>query len=606
MEETKEKYPPVFDYILQEETDYKTRRIPLANNWDWNMSDHVDKSFSLKNSQFTKGDNNNFLRAFKNIILPIANVNYRSEGFDVKDVELYVDDADNYHMSLLARKFHNKWAIKYSIDTAIDESVESYFDYGLVLVKNVNDSRPEIIDLKNDIAFCDQSDVLAGAICLKHTYSIDELQDMKGKWKSDEIDRAILMSSFSSKDSNGREIKSPSKSVKVYELHGVLPENWLDSDKLGEDWKDTGKYVRQFHIVTFYKDDKEDKKGIPFFNGKTKQIFKALKRDNISKRACGRGGIEELFHPQIWTNYSEIHLQGMLEATSKVITKTTDENFSQQNKMDNIKNNQIMYIKEGKTWEQMVIQPLNKNVFDNYVNSWEQNGRIIGSASDPQLGLNPSSGTPLGTTEIVTNQGLGIHEYRRGKIAVFWGEIYRDWVLQYLVNEINKGDEWLDELSLDELEEVANRISINESNDRIKNEILNGNAVTPEEQALLISFIKDNFKKGGKKKFIKIMKDEFKDLPIDVKFNIAGKQKDLYNVVNKLNAVFRTVFANPAVLQNPGMSKLFNEILESSGFSPIDFTSLTSPQEQQMMQPQQGPQMGQPSPMQLPELTTNQ
>lgn len=603
MDNPKEQFTNVFDYILEEETNFRTRKIPLASNWEWSMYDHIDKSFQLKNSQFTLGDNSKFSRPFKNIILPIANVNYRSEGFDVKDIEIYVDNAENYHMSLLTRKFHNKWAIKFSIDTAIDDSVESYFDYGLSLVKDVNEERPLVIDLKSDIAFCNQSDVLSGAICLKWTYGIDELMDMEGKWNKENVQKAILNASFQTKDSQDREIKSPSKSVEIYELHGVFPESWLGADKLGEDWQDTGKYVRQMHIVTYYTDSTTDSKnGLSLYKGKSKMVFKALKRDKVSKRACGRGGIEELFHPQIWTNYSEIHLQGMLEATSKVVTKTTDKKLYEANKSTNIKNGQVFYVEEGKTWEQMVIQPFNKTAFDNYVNVWEQNARTIGSASDPQLGLNPTSGTPLGTTEIVTQQGEGIHEYRRGKIAVFWGEIYRDWVLKYLSDEMAKGDNWLDELTVEELQEVADRVVTKEVNERIKEKILSGSIVTPEERDVLAQTIKESFLKGGKKRFLKIMKDEIKDIPLDVRFNIAGKQKNLYDVVNKLNAIFRTVFANPAVLQSPGMSELFNNILESSGFSPIDFTSLSQPS------PQQGQPQGQPSQIQsqVPALSNSQ
>lgn len=597
MDQPKETFSNVYDYILEEVTAFRTRRIPLASNWEWSMYEHIDKTYLLKNSQFTKGDNSNFNRPFKNIILPIANVNYRSEGFDIKDVELYVDNADYYDLSLLARKYHNKWAIENSIDTAIDDSVESYFDYGLILVKNVNESRPEIIDLKSDLAFCDQTDVLSGAICLRHNYSIDELQEMSGKWDKYAIQTAITSSSFTTDDANNKEIKSPSKSVIVYELHGVFPESWLGKDKLGEEWVDTGKYVRQIHICTYYTDSNEKKNGLTLFRGKIDQIFKAHKRDKIAKRACGRGGIEELFHDQTWVNSSEIHLQQMLEATSKVVTKTTDKALAERNKINPVKNGQVIYVEDGKTWEQMVIQPFNKAAFDDNTNRWEQSARVKGSASDPQLGLNPTSGTPLGTTQIVTNQGQGIHEYRRGQLATFWGEIYRDWVLQYLTNDINKGDKWLDELSVDELEEVAQRIAINESNKKIKELLIQGNIITNEQRDLLTTAIKDNFKRGGKNKFMEIAKEEFSKIPLMVKFNIAGKQKNLYEVVNKLNGIFTTVLSNPGILQQPGMAELFSDILESSGFSPINFSNFIQP----AAPPQPNTPPAIPSPIQNPQ-----
>ncbi len=598
MDNVAEKYPEVYDYILGEESDFKTRKVPLGSNWEWNFQEHVDKSFHLKNSQFTKG-NNDFTRPFKNIILPIASVNYRTEGFDVKDIEIYVKDPENFHKSLLARKFYTKWAEKYSIDTAIDESVESYFDYGLALAKNVNEQRPEIVPLQM-IAFCDQTDILSGPICIKHNYSIDQLLDMKGKWYADEIDKTVFQAKFGKKVGD-KDAETPGKYVEVYELHGTFPESWLGKEKLGEDWKDTGKYSKQIHIVTYYIDQTDNsKKGLCLFKGKEpKSIFKAIKRDPIFGRACGRGGVEELFHPQIWTNWSEIHLQQMLEATSKVILKTTDKKLKNQ-KLGSMKHGQVVDVDEGKDFSQLVLQPFNKVAFDNYVNAWEQNGRAIGSASDPQLGINPVSGTPLGTTEIVTQQGEGIHEYRQGKMAIWWGEIHRDWVFQSLSEEMSKGDQWLDELNLAELQEVAERVSTNTSNKRIKDMVLSGKMVSPQEQQTMTQLIKEEFMKGGKRRFLEIMKEEFKSLPLDISFSIAGKQKNLAQEVSKLNSIFRGIFANPAILQAPGMGELFNQILESSGFSPIDFSSLTAPV-------QQAPQeQAVPSPIQQPDLATNQ
>lgn len=583
MNEVEKKPKDVYEYIRTETTAYKTKGVPVTSNWEFKMFDHINKSVSAKNSKFIKGSNDD-KRPYKNIIIPIANVNYRTEGFDVKDVLSYVDDPDYHHLSLLTRKFHYKWAIENGIDLEIDNSVESHFDFGLILAKNVNEKKPEIVPLQR-IAFCDQSDIMSGAICEKHDYSIDQILEMKGKWYDDKIDMAILQAqskknvSLASKDG-----KTPSKYIEIYELHGTFPKTWLNTDE-NEEYDEKDGYCKQIHIVTFYKNSEGKDAGIRLFKGKeTKPIYKAFKRTNRYGTACGMGGIEELLPAQLWINFSEIHLQQMLAAASKVITKTTDKKLASNNNLKNIDHNDIVYLEEGKQWEQMVIQPFNKAVFDNYVNSWEQSARVTGSASDPALGKNPVSGTPLGTTELITQQGEGIHEYRQGRIAAFWGEIYRDWVTQYLLDDLNKGDEWLDELSIDELKEVADRVAINVSNQRIKDAILSSKNVTKEDQALLISIIKEDIKKGGKQRFIKIMKDEFKKLPIKVKFNVAGKQKDMIDRVQKLNSIFRTVFANPAILQNEAMAKLFNSIVEASGLDPMDFSSFTVMPEQQQLQ----------------------
>lgn len=611
MNQVAEQIPNIYEYILTQESAWRTDRVPLASNWrDWNMYEHIDRSFTLKNSRFYQG-NQDYRRPFNNIILPIANVNYRIEGFDVKDVEIYVDNPENYHKSFFSRKYHNWWAKENKIDTAIDESVQSYFDYGLILVKNVNNARPEVVQLQ-EIAFCDQTDILSGPICLKHNYSISELLDMKGKWKSNEIDKAVFMSKFK-KDvpaANDEEAKTPGKYIEVYELHGYFPESWLGVEKLGEEWQDTGKYSPQIHIVTYYISpvDGKTKQGITLFKGKEpKPIFKALKRDPIYGRACGRGGIEELFHPQIWTNYAEMHISQMLETVSKVVLTTNKKKVAAINNFSNIKQGQILDLDGDGSFNQLQLQPINKAAFDNFVNKWEQVARTIGSASDPQLGLNPTSGTPLGTTEIVTSQGQGIHEYRQGQIAEFWQEIYRDWTLDHMSRDINKGSKWLDSLSLKELQEVAEKIVTKEANKKIKDMILyEGKMINNEEAEQLRSVMTEIFMKGGDKRFIEIFEDEFDGLPMDVEISIANKQKNLAEAVSKLNSFFRILFtpgAIQAIQGNEQLSGLLNEILEGSGMSPIKY-GMSKPSGQPGLAPP-GQEGSVPSPMQG-ELTASQ
>ena len=127
--------------------------------------------------------------------------------------------------------------------------------------------------------------------------------------------------------------------------------------------------------------------------------------------------------------------------------------------------------------------------------------------------------------------------------------------------------------------------------DDFKEKMLNFEEVTAEDQVAFKQMFREMVLKGGRKRFLKLVKDELKDIPIDVEFNIAGKQAYQAEMVSKLNSVFRAVFANPAVLQSEGMAELFNNILESAGLSPVSFAGLT----QAPAQPQQMPQAAPPA-----------
>lgn len=590
----------IFDFIIEEETNYKVQKTPITDGWEWNMYEHLRKSTLYKNSKFAKG-NNDGTRPFKNIIRPILNVGYRSEGFDVKDIEPFVNNSDYYFKSFLTRKFHDKWARNNDIDTFIDELVESYVDYGLALVKNVNQIRPVVVPLPS-LAFCDQTDILSGPICEKYNYSISELRSMAGKWYKDQIELAITFAS-PSKDAplsaNEQVVRTPGKYIEVYEVHGTFPETWLnkesptdpeDPNYIAPDYTDSTNYIPQMHIVCFYKvkdGDTEKKKGICLYKGKEPEpIYKAIVRDKIFGRACGFGGIEELFEAQTWTNYSEIKIKAMLDSAALMILQTADKAFKENNRnLNDIENNEVLYHEDNKPITQVVLQPQNIEKFNNAVDRWENQGRTTGSANDPLLGEAPTAGTPFKLQDAVIQEGQGIHQYRQGKISTFVTEIYRDWTLKHLADDMMKGQKFIDELTLEELQTVADNVATIQANNKIKEKMLpkkakDAKVMKQSEIDILRDMLKEQFMKGGMKRFIEIMKDEMKDLPMDVYINIAGKQKDLAKAADKLTNIFREIFKNPAILQDPAMAKLFNEIIESSGFSPITFSSFTKKPEQ--------------------------
>lgn len=564
----------VFDFITASTTDYRTARVPLAENWDWNMWQHIQRTVLYKNSKFLEGPNDGN-RPFKNIVRPILNVAYRTEGFDVKDITPFVDNEDEYHKSFLVKKYHRKWANRNGMDTFIDETVESIVDFGLGLVKDVGQTRPECVPLQS-IAFCDQTDILAGPIGILHPMAPDELDAMRGKWDEARIDEAILMAKGekATLPQGAVKAKTPGKYIEVYEVHGVLPESWVDDDGSPD------RFVRQAHYVTFYTLENGTKQGISLFKGRERrQIFKAHKRDPIYGRACGFGGVEELFEPQQWTNYSEIQLKEMLDAAALSILQTADPTIAGRNRVDDLDKNEILlYDTAYGGLSKVDTVPRGFDKFEANLERWEANAMTIGSASEGSLGKSPASGTPFALQNLIVQEGNGMHDYRRGKHAAFAGEIWRDWVLPHLVRDINKGQKFLDELSVDEMQEVVERVVNNLANAKVKEKLLRGEVPTDDEIELFKEVTKSQFMKGGQKRFMELLKDEVRDIPVDVEINVAGKQEYLNDRVVKLTNVFRQIIANPAILQIPGMAKLFNEIIESAGLSPINFAGLTKEQ----------------------------
>lgn len=576
---------PVFGYIVEEANAYKTRGVPLTDNWEWKMYEHIRRSFLYKHSKFADGENDGN-RPFKNIVRPILNVAYRAEGFNVKDITPFVDNDKDYDKSFFVKKFADKWALAHSLDDFIDSMVEGFVDFGLTVVKRPKNKAPENVPLQR-IEFCDQTDFMAGAKCELHSMTITEVNAMRSAWSEDAVKLAIEKARAGKMVilANSQNAKTPGKYIEVHELHGTFPETWLndapETDEYGEqkaqEYTDDTNYIRQIHLVGYYYDQEDNKCGIHFYKGpEPKEIYKAKKRDPIFGRACGFGGIEELFDPQQWTNYSEIQQKEMLDLATLILFQTSDEAFKSKNVLTDLEKGEVLVHDTNAPVTQVSITPQNMALFQAGVDRWNAAAQNIGSANEALLGQAPAGGTPFSLQALVVQQGFGLHDYRKGQLAVFMSEIYREWILPDLVRDMKKGKKFLTELSLDEMNGLVDNVVNILTKQQVIKLLTKGLMMTPAMQMQYQQQVKDGFMKGGSKKFVEILEGEIDQIPVDVSIDVANQQYDLNDRATKLTNIFRQVVANPQILQVPGMAKLFNEIIESSGFSPVDFSGITT------------------------------
>ena len=570
--------PEIYQFITSEETAYKTVRVPLTNSKDWNMSEHIERCYNVSNAYYHSGQNDGN-RRYDDIVTPVINVAFRTEGFDVKDIIPFVNDAKEGYKSFIIKKRHPQWARKQELDTFIDDIVESSVIYDLVIVKKAKGNKPEVVPLQS-IAFCDQTNVQGGPLCLKHMYTPADMMSFNDKWDKEAIDYVVTMAKEEKPVStaNGKVVKTPGKYIEVYELHGYLPESWIVENG------DSNKFVPQLHIVAFYTGKDGNRNGVSLYKGKQKSIFegkdavfKTLKVDRIRSigRACGKSTVENLFEPQVWMNYSAQRIQKLLNSALNVLITDSEELGNQ--KLSNLPENTILKEEKGATTRMLSTPLQNLTAFTNDQVNLTNQARILGSASDAQLGTNPTSGTPFALQQLVVQQGQGIHEYRQGKIATFVGDVlYRDWILQDMVDELNTGDKFSEVLTLDEMQEIVENIVGNEAEEQIKEMIVRGKKVLPEDREMIKASLTEQFMKGGSRKFFEIIKKELDEIPMDVMVNIKSKQRYMAQNADKITNVIRQIIAAPeAFKQIPGLGKAFNQLLEESGMSPIDFSQTT-------------------------------
>src|SRR3990167_8651319 len=163
----------IYDYIVAQEANFK-REIPINEKWSWGFRHHILTSELYTNSQ---SHNRTDWSPIKNITRPILNLQHRTEDIELKEVQIYVDNPDKYHLSFLVKKYHDVVFVQENdLDTFFDELNVSRIDFGGGLSKSTTKGR-EVVPLQS-IAFCDQTDMLSGPIGIKHHYSPDQLLDM--------------------------------------------------------------------------------------------------------------------------------------------------------------------------------------------------------------------------------------------------------------------------------------------------------------------------------------------------------------------------------------------------------------------------------------------
>lgn len=583
--------PSIFSYIETEENAYKTEEARIGDNWSWNMRDHIQLIYHLKNSVYYTGDND-WLRPYKNIMEPIIELANWTEDIEVKDIIFYIEGKDDRVLSFLLKKYHDEvYVRKYNVDDFIDKITENDNTYGGVLVQDTKKGVPETPNFLN-IAFCDQTDTLGGPIGFKFNFSPAALRKMSERgWGKEEngatitIDELITLADYSKEVAEDDiKTKTPGKVVEVYIVKGTLPEHYLKDNNNMDVW------YGQVQVVAFYKDKDGKRHGVHLYRKTEKEsTLKFFTASPVENRALGRSVGEKMLHPQIWTNWLSIHKHNFYEAASKVPLVTDDESYANKNAIQDMENLEVTTISQGSMLQAIqTASPANVQMLMGGINEWYESGQLQGAAQDPLLGVEQVSGTTFKGQERSVAQGRGSHDRKRGKRAKFIEEIYRAFIIPQMKREITKGEKFLAKLTADELSWVSEQLATRYANGKIKEAMYKAikegkDMPTEEEKELLKNTFKRQYAKQGNQKLIEIVKGAFEGIEIGIGINVANKQKNLADLSDKILSIFQFAFQNPPAfqqaMQNPALAKAFNDILEFSGLSQTDFLSLTQPPE---------------------------
>lgn len=520
-------------------------------------------------------------------------VNYRvtlaktATDLDIKDIQIISDNPQHQVESMLLNREAYEWMKEDGFSLTLNKMGTTRPKYGGYMIKKTKqDSKLHIDTIDWSKVYTDLADIMGGPILEEHHMSPVALKKKDAVWE--DVDTVL-------KAHKGQKDKNKSNKIKVYEILGELPKCVL---KNVDDKDETLKDEYEFSLQKYFVAEVSGKKYPMYWEepeGKISDYYEYLSWEDQSLD-LGRGVIEDSEEAQVWTNDAVINESTAMNLAGRAGIITTSKKLG----------NNILEHDHGKIYEvepnadakPFNIVPGALGEYQNQIDKWKIQADNVTSSFNSITGEQPPSGTPYSTTALLNQVATKPFDYKREEWGIHLSHVFENWVIPFLVDKIKKEHILVSEFSDSELEMIDESFSNFNSNNDIVEEVISGGIVSPLQQQDIISGYKQHIKKQGKKRFIEVPKNYFNDIDRKVTVLTTGEQKNKAVILQSLSEIMNTVIKsfNPqtgqfGVLQDPTLSKIFNQILEisGSGISPVSIGKGGSPT--------QAPQSATPTPI---------
>lgn len=536
------------------------------------------------------------------IDVPFYNiVNYRvalaktATDLDIKDIQIISDNPEHQVESMLLNREAYEWMKNSGFAKTLNQMGTTRPKYGGYLIKQTTDEDNELrIDVVRwTNVSTDQNDILGGAIVECHHMSPVELKKKDGVWY--DIQDVLIA---------WKKIKASDRptTIDVYEITGEFPKE-IYNDAEGVESTDEDKYTYSLqHYFIADVDGKYYKLFCEELKGLITDYYEYLTWED-NGFGLGRGVIEDSEEAQVWTNDAVINESIAMSLAGRVGIKTNSKTLG--NNILEHDHGKIYELKSNEDMNTFNLAPAALPQYQNQIEKWKAQANDVTSSYDSAVGETPPSGTPLGTTQLLNAVSSKPFDYKREEWGIHITKIFDTWVIPYLIKKIKKDHILVSDFSPDELEMIDESFANYNSNQDIIKEVLQGNIVSPIQQVGMIEGYKKHIKKQGKKRFIEVPNGYFSDIEAKVTVLTTGEQKNKAVILQSLSEIAKFVIStfNPTTgqfgaLEDPTLSKLFNQMLElaGTGISPISLGKGASATKAP-------PATSQPSPTQSPLAT---
>ena len=282
-----------------------------------------------------------------------------------------------------------------------------------------------------------------------------------------------------------------------------------------------------------------------------------------------------------------------MELAGKVILKTNSKKVG-SNILTDADNGKIFELEDGKDITPINLLPSALPKYAELIQRWDNQFERVSSTFNAITGEQMPSGTPYRQTAILNQEAGSLFDQRREEAGIFISEIYMDWILPYLIKKLNKEHVLTAEWSNEQLQIIDEGFKNYKMARQAIADVLNDKEVSNESLAEVGQKYDNEVRNLKNVRSIPVPKDYFKDFDCHVSVIVTNEMRNKSAILESLSNILAQVGSNPAMLQDPILSKVFGAIVEISGV-PISPTAF-------IPKPQQAQPQGQPSPEQIAQV----
>jgi hypothetical protein len=547
---------------------YSSLEIEITKGLKFNLSETLRTITFYSNSKYLGGQKDELGRdkPFNNINTFRVNVAYRATDLDLKDINIVADDitdTENQIKAMILGKESYKWGKNNGLSEFLNDFGYTRAKYGDVLVKKCIDDEElelEVCAWKNMTV--DPVNIDDSIIIEKHYFKPYELSEKKDVW--DNVVEVLELSKKSKAD------------IEVLEVHGKFQEA-VDPES---DSDDEYTYVGKKYLIAMVGNEMF----LLYSETEEETPYRHLQWIKEEGRDFGVGIIEDGFEAQVWTNDATIAEKNAMELAGKVILKTNSKKVG-SNILTDADNGRIFELEDGKDITPINLMSTALPKYAELIQRWDNQFERVSSTFNAITGEQMPSGTPYRQTAILNQEAGSLFDQRREEAGIFISELYMDWVLPYLIKKLNKEHILTAEWSNEELQIIDDGFKNYRKGRKLVEAVLSDKEVSQETLDMEGGAYDNEVKNLKNVRSIPIPKDYFKDFECSVSVIITNEMRNKSAILESLSNILAQVGSNPAMLQDPILSKVFGAIVEISGV-PISPTSFIPKASQQPQMPQ--------------------